>query len=292
VSRGGSWLWQRVERPLAGAIRTFTIRTLFRSRTHRMMFAVYLGFAFAIVVSSALSVALRNHGAGLWQPGGTMMSMPLVAQFLLLVALRVVMTIPSEPKARWIFRASEPTDRAGAVSGARDAMMAVVVLPTTVLALLQGLVFWRPAAALSHAAFVFVMGRLLAELLTVRDGKLPFACTYLPGKSRIFTLWPVYLLLFFIYSVAFAEIDAALSRRPGKLVWFCVAATLAAQVVVFIRHRALRALTALRFDEEDPNAIFRGFDLSEGLAAAPRAPAPADRFGSQELGTESASPSS
>lgn len=276
ASRGGSWLWQRIERPLPGAIRMFTLRTLFRSRSHRMMFAVYLGFAFAIVVSSALSVALRNHGAGLWQPGGTMMSMPLVAQFLLLVALRVVMTIPSEPKARWVFRASEPADRAGAVSGARDAMMAVVVLPTTILALLQGLVFWRPGAALSHAAFVFVLGRLLAEILTVRDGKLPFACTYLPGKSRIFTMWPVYLLLFFIYSVAFAEIDAALSRRPGKLVWFCVAATLVTQLVVFMRHRALRALTALRFDEEDPNAIFQGFQLSEGLAAAPRVPAKVD----------------
>jgi len=89
-------------------------------------------------------------------------------------------------------------------------------------------------------------------------------------------MWPVYLLLFFIYSVAFAEIDAALSRRPGKLVWFCVAATLVTQLVVFMRHRALRALTALRFDEEDPNAIFQGFQLSEGLAAAPRVPAKVD----------------
>ena len=30
------------------------------------------------------------------------------------------------------------------------------------------------------------------------------------------------------------------------------------------------ALLGLRFDEEDPTAIFQGFQLSEGLAAAPR----------------------
>ena len=147
-----------------------------------------------------------------------------------------------------------------------------IVLPTTALALLQGLVFWTIAAALSHAAFTFVLGRLLAELLVPRRGKLPFACTYFPGNSRIFTLWPLYLLAFFIYTVAFAEIDRALSSRPGKLMWFCAAATVAAQVIVFYRKRVLSAMASLRFDEEDPQAIFQGFQLSEALAGMPRRP--------------------
>ena len=259
-----------VGRPLAGAIRWFTLRTLFRSRPHRMMFAVYGGFAIAIVVSSALSLVLRTGLAGFQQPGHALMSMPLVVQFLLLVALRVITAVPSEPKARWVFRASEPADRAAAAAGLRDAMMVLVVVPTTALALLQGVFFWGISATIAHAAFVFVLGRLLAELLTPQNGKLPFACTYLPGKSRIFVLWPVYLFLFFVYAFVFAAVDLALSRRPAKLAWFCLAATLAAQLVVFIRRRAVRALPALRFDEEDNAALFQGFQLSEGLAAAPR----------------------
>ena len=259
-----------VNQPLTAAVRAFTIRTLFRSRTHRMMFAVYGGFAIAFVVSSALSIAFRNHGAGLWQPGLAMMSMPLVIQFVLLAAIRVIVSIPSEPKARWVFRACEPADRSAAVGGARDAMLLLVVLPSTAFALAQGLVFWTPVAAVSHAAFSWVMGRLLAELLISRTGKLPFACTYFPGNSRIFTLWPLYLLAFFVYTVAFAEIDRALSSRPLKLAWFAVAATLAAQLIVVHRKRTLAALPALRFDEEDPQAIFQGFQLSEGLAATPR----------------------
>ena len=36
------------------------------------------------------------------------------------------------------------------------------------------------------------------------------------------------------------------------------------------RKHVLNALTALRFEEEDPQAIFQGFQLSEGLAALPR----------------------
>ena len=94
-----------------------------------MMFAVYGGFALAIILSSAVSIALRNRGAGFWQPGISMMSMPLVAQFLLLIAIRAIVAIPSEPKARWVFRVCEPADRQAAVSGARDAMMLLVVLP-------------------------------------------------------------------------------------------------------------------------------------------------------------------
>jgi hypothetical protein len=269
TNRARARLARSVSRPLAGAIRWFTLRTLFRSRSHRMMFAVYAGFALAIDVSSALSLALRKGLAGFQEPGPEMMSMPLVVQFLLLAALRVITAVPSDPKARWIFRACEPAGRPAAVAGARDAMIVLVVLPTTVMALVQGL-FWPVGTAVAHAAFVFVLGRLLAELLTPQTGKLPFACTYLPGKSRIFALWPVYLLLFFIYTVVFAAIDLALSRRPGKLVWFCLVATLAAQVVVFIRRRAVTAMPGLRFDEEDPTAIFQGFQLSEGLAAAPR----------------------
>ena len=258
--------------PLTRSIRLFTVRTLLRSRSHRMMFAVYAGFAFALVLSSALSIALRDGYSGFARPGPAMMSMPLVIQFLLLVAIRVIMAVPSEPKARWVFRAAEPADRAAAIAGARDAAMTLVILPSALFALAQGLIFWSPATAFSHAVFVFVTGRLLAEILTVRSGKLPFACTYLPGKSRIFALWPVHLLAFLIYAVVFAAIDVALSTRPSKLVLFCVAATIAAQLVVVMRNRALRALTSLRFEEEDANAIFQGFQLSEGLAAAPRPP--------------------
>src|SRR5262245_58426038 len=159
------WLAGMGNRPVTHAVRAFTIRTLFRSRTHRMMLAVYGGFALAIIVSSAVSLALRDHGAGFWQPGISMMSMPLVAQFLLLIAIPAIVAIPSEPKARWVFRVCEPAARQAAVNGARDAMLLLVVLPTTVFALLQGLVFWKLSAALSHAVFTFVLGRLLAEIL-------------------------------------------------------------------------------------------------------------------------------
>jgi hypothetical protein len=37
-----------------------------------------------------------------------------------------------------------------------------------------------------------------------------------------------------------------------------------------VRARRLGELTGFRFEEQDPEAMFQGFKLSEGLAASPR----------------------
>ena len=263
---------RRFERPVTDTIRRFTIRTLVRHQAHRMMLALYGGIALALILSTALSVALRDHGAGLWRPGTPLMSMPLIFQFLVLVGIRAIVAIPAEPKARWVFRACEPSDRSAAVSGLRAAMARLVVLPTSAFAALQALVLWSPAAALSHGAFCFVVGTFLSEILILRMAKLPFACTYFPGRSRIFTLWPFYLIAFSIYTFGLAELDRALAARPKAFVEFVVIATLVTQFLVYRRRRGLEAIGALRFEEEEPGAIFKGFDLSEGLAAAPPTP--------------------
>jgi hypothetical protein len=254
--------------PLRKAVRQFTVRTLGRSRYHRMMFAVYAGVALAIVVSSAVSVVVRSSGAGLWKPDVPMLSMPLILQFLMLIGLRVVIAVPSEPKARWIFRAVEPSDRHAAVLGARDAMLVLVVYPTTALALLQGLVFWGAAAAVSHTLFCWAVGRLFAEILLGGMDKLPFACTYYPGQSKVFTLWPLYLIVFFIYTLMLAFIDLQLTTRPRGLLVFLAITGSAAVALRLLRRRKLARLGALRFEEEDPDLLFQGFNLSEGLAAA------------------------
>ena len=121
----------------------------------------------------------------------------------------MIVAIPSEPKARWVFRVCEPADRAGAVGRHRDAMLLLVVLPTTAFALLQGLVFWTFAARRRTRRSPGA-GPLIDRAAGPEHGKLPFACTYFPGNSRIFALWPLYILAFFIYTVVFAAIDQAL----------------------------------------------------------------------------------
>lgn len=259
-----------INSPLRAAIRQFGVRTLARSRYHRMVLAVYAGIALAIMSSSALSVAVRDHGAALWRPGITLLSLPLIFQFLMLVGLRVVPAVPAEPRARWVFRLCEPADRLAAVTATRDMMLLLVVAPAGLFALLHGLVFWDVRTAASHAVFCLATGLLFAELLLAGSDKVPFACTYYPGKSRVFTLWPLYVMAFFLYSLLLSAADLALTTRPRGLLLFCAGAVAATALLTERRRRALARLPGLRFEEEDPDRMFQGFNLSEALAASPR----------------------
>jgi hypothetical protein len=77
-------------------------------------------------------------------------------------------------------------------------------------------------------------------------------------------------MAFFFYTVFLSVIESALLTRAGKFIIFCLSAILLTRLLALYRRHSLAVLPALLFEEEDPDAIFGGFNLSEGLAAAPR----------------------
>ena len=251
---------------LRTAVRQFVLRTLVRTRQHRMILAVCLGVAVALVLSSILSLSLSRRPSP-FRPGISLLSIPLVFQFLVLVGIRLVAAIPVEPKANWAFRAAEPIERPHAVDGVRDAMHRAVVVPTTLLALVEGQLLWGFIPALCHALFCWALGRLLVEILLMSLHKIPFTCSYLPGRARLRTMWPFYLMAFTTYCYTMAGLELVLLRTPTRLVAFSAFLFVAGQVAAMVRRRTLVAAPGLRFTEEDPDALFEGFRLSEGLAA-------------------------
>src|SRR6478672_6655627 len=115
-----------------------------------------------------------------------------------------------------------------------------------------------------------LLGQLLAEVLVVRLCKVPFTCAYLPrpiaGHDDVAALCDRLHDL------------QLLDGRPGT-----ADAALSARVRRVHRlgnrrraHHPPRApdlagvRTCLRFAEDDPDALFDGFHLSEGLAATPK----------------------
>ena len=254
-------------RPAARAVFGFTVKTLTRSRSHRLLMAIYVGGALALVASGIVPVALTSGLAGFTSPGVVLLSAPLVIGFLTLVGMRVALAIPCEPKANWIFRQSEPSDRAAAIDGVRAAMLVVGVLPTSLLAIVTAGALWGTWAALAHTAICTVMGWLLVEILLMDVVKIPFTCSYFPGRSRVGTLWSLYLTGFANYSYTTARWEVDFLARPRAVAIFIFVVVSATAVLTIRRHRHLASLHGLRFHEEDPAAIFEGFHLSEGLAA-------------------------
>ena len=187
--------------------------------------------------------------------------------FWTLIGLRVAMAIPIEPKANWVFRLGEPADRMAALDGMRGAMIVVGVLPAALVAFVTAITLWGVWAAAAHTAICSMMGWALVEVLMMGVRKMPFTCTYFPGNSRVGTLWPFYLTGFITFAYTTAAWEASFLYRPVSVLTFLAILAGVTAFLTIRRRFALRALSGLRFQEEDPAALFKGFDLSEGFAA-------------------------
>jgi len=256
----------------ARAIRQFVIRTLARSRTHRMLLALYGGVALALVVSGLLPLLFLRGVAGLAEPSLPVLSAPFVLMFLLLVGMRACFAIPVEPKANWAIRIAEPGKRRSALNGVRDAMIVGVVMPIALVAVATAALLWGAWPALVHGVVLSIMGLALTESLLLGLRKLPFTCTYFPGLARMRTLWWAYLTAFTTFSYTTPLLETMMMKDSAAFGWFVLIAGGAVVVLDVMRRQAAATLDGFKYHEEDPTAMFAGFDLSEGLAANRAAP--------------------
>jgi hypothetical protein len=263
--RTPAWLRQS---PVKRAVCAFTLRTLARSRQHRLLLCLYVALALAFVLSGIVPLILKGDPAALARPGVAVTSAPLVVMFFVLVGLRALFAIPIEPKANWTFRLREPGNRRAVIAGVRRALIVACVLPVTIAAGTSVGIPWGARLGLAHALFCALMGILLTELLLIRFCKVPFTCTYFPGRARLRTLWPFYLIGFstYTYTAALLEADVLL-RSIRAYTIFCLLVAFAIALLALARALWLTRAAGLTFDESDPDAVFAGFSLSEGLAA-------------------------
>jgi len=271
--QGSAPAWLR-RSPVKRAVCAFTLRSLARSRQHRLLLSLYVALALAFVLSGIVPLILRGDPAALARPGVAVTSAPLVVMFFVLAGLRALFAIPIEPKANWIFRLREPENRLAVVAGVRRALIVACVLPVTLAAGLSVGIPWGMTLGLAHAIFCALMGLLLTELLLIRFCKVPFTCTYFPGRGRLRTLWPLYLVGFTTYTYTAAALEADVLLRSSKAFTnFCLIVSFAIALLWVSRVLRLTRESGLSFEESDPDAIFAGFSLSEGLAAnSPRVP--------------------
>ena len=140
------------------------------------------------------------------------------------------------------------------------------VLPSVGVAATSVFILWGARPALVHATVCALMAWALVEILLMKLVKIPFTCTYYPGTSRSGTFWPLYLTAFITYAYSTAAFELLLIERPSRLVSFVLVSLAVVAGLTELRRRRLAGLQGFRFEEEDPDTMFAGFQLSEGLA--------------------------
>ena len=113
----------------------------------------------------------------------------LVASVVLLCAawlgVRTVFSLPLDLRANWLFRVTPAPGGAACLAAVRRALLAAAVIP--VLAATAVLLIWHwPLVALAeHLLILALLGILLTELSLRGFRKIPFTCSWLPGKSKV-----------------------------------------------------------------------------------------------------------
>jgi hypothetical protein len=182
------------------AISNFSIRTLLRSRQHRAIVCFYLGVGFAVVFlflkSGIETKTIHDLGAAtLGQAGVPLLAASLIMICAAVLGTRVAFSMPADLQANWIFRIiplSKPSD---CVVGAGRGLLLLAGVPIWAVSALLFLFIWPWKMALLHLGILALLAIALAEGSMLRFRKIPFTCSYLPGKANVYLTFWTYTML-------------------------------------------------------------------------------------------------
>jgi CubicO group peptidase (beta-lactamase class C family) len=252
-SRRWSWL-PRFGSQAQTAIGQFSVRTMARSKQHRLIVGFYLGIGLAITSlmvngsPGALNNPWHERSILLWAASSLMM-------VLAAVGTRVAFALPLDLRANWIFRVIGSRAGLETLAASRRALLLLSVAPVW-LATAVACVWIRPDRQnAGHLMVLGLLGLIVADLCLLRFRKIPFTCSYLPGKSR------VHMVLLVALGVLLTGPETAMAERHALRETGSMLVMLALLAVVWVAVRwttmalARQEEQGLRFEEEEPPAV-------------------------------------
>jgi hypothetical protein len=158
----------------------------------------------------------------------------LAASILMLCAwwlgIRTVFSLPLDLRANWIFRVTTPPGGMACLSAVRRALLAASVFPVLAASAALLLWFWPWTTVAEHLLVLGLLGSLLADISLRGFRKIPFTCSYLPGKSKVHLvfwggIFPVVLAIH-----KYAQLEQRAMASP--LCYWAMAGSLAAAALV------------------------------------------------------------
>jgi hypothetical protein len=214
-----------LRKPLERATYFFVTNTFVRSSKHRLYLAGYVGAGSALAALGIVQALVDREDpsvrAILFQPNTALLAIPLILSFFLLSGMRIVFTIPAELRANWVFQIAEDEDRLDSFAGVRKVMIVRATLLLVALFPIYAILWgWPPA--LQHLVFSLVLSLMLIELLMTNFRKIPFTCSYQPGRANITVLGILYGFAFTTYAYTMAALERWLMHDDVTWIAFLV----------------------------------------------------------------------
>jgi hypothetical protein len=246
--------------PLERATFHFISNTILRNAKQRLFLATYGGVAIALSLPAIVRISTRASSPLVVFEAAGMLSVPLTLSFFTISGLRGVFNFPAELRANWIFQMAESEDRLPHLRAVRKWIVLMGIAP--LFAVLVPLEIWTRgwALAFAHLTFAVVLSLVLLNLLLVWFRKIPFTCSYFPGKTSMAVMFFIYLAGFATYSWSMADVESRLLRAPASLVIFYACGAAAVWGLTLLEKRELSIDDVLIYEDE-PDPVVRSLEL-------------------------------
>jgi hypothetical protein len=152
---------------LETCVALFSMRTLLRSRQHRILLCFYLGTGLAIVLAY-LKTPLGQRGFLHGPRGDVVDAAFLVASLWVIcfavIGVRVVIAMPHTLRANWIFRTTETREVAEYLAAVRRSLLVIALAPAWLLVAVLFLLRWPTWLVAGHLAVLGLVGVIVVEL--------------------------------------------------------------------------------------------------------------------------------
>jgi CubicO group peptidase (beta-lactamase class C family) len=259
ASRRVRWL-PRFGSPLQTAVGQFAVRTLFRSRQHRVILSFYLGIALGLAIFISKAPVLQEQGpaSDVWYH----MNAPLLVASIVMMCgavagARVVFSMPLELRANWIFRVMPPPGVPGCLAASRRALYGLAAAPVWAVMAALFLWIWPWRAAAGHMLVLGLVATIVGELSLYGFRKIPFTCSYLPGKSYVHMAFLFFLGFMFVMTRG-ANLERQALDDPGS---YAIMIGILGALAITARWRASARAAAddatVQFEDEPEPVVFQ-----------------------------------
>jgi CubicO group peptidase (beta-lactamase class C family) len=299
VIRGAGWL-PSFGRGLPAAVVQFSVRTLLRSPQHRVILAFYLGLGFAATVffiNLPVARQLTEQVSGplsttpidsAWQEVTAWL---LASSFLMIgfsvIGTRMAFALPTDLRANWIFRTTPPHAAMDYLAARRRAMLTIGVLPVWTVSAVLLFLAWPWPAAIGHLIVLGLFGAIFAEVGLRGAQKIPFTCSYLPGKSSFHVAFWVLLVIAVPVVIWASTLEREALDDPIRyMVMLAVLTVILVAARLWTRQGVMSVEGQPLFEEEASDQVV-ALNVWDGLRNLPRN----GETGQKERGGRSAMPS-
>ncbi len=242
---------------LGGSIQTavllFIVRALRRSRQHRVVLALFLSIALAF----ALHLLRQAPRWGATTPMTTDFAMSTLWILVFSVlAFRAVFPLPISLTANWVLRITQLRPPQRYIAAVWRSLLLLAVLPAWLAAVSLSLPYRPFSQVAAHVAVLLALGFIFADLSLIGFYKIPFTCSYVPGKSNFQFLFWTGLGVFILLLVFMLQIEYPALHSPKQSGYLLLVLGAAAIFLRLFNHRQAKS-AVLYFEEPTPEIIIK-----------------------------------